>query len=559
MPTIRARIMEDDKVMEPPTARYKAFLSYSHRDEDFVRRFHKALERWRIPRAIVGQETPNGPVPPSLRPIFRDRDDFSGGSDLKEAMDAALKESEYLIVFCSPQAAASPHVNEEVRLFKAMGRADKVIPVIISGEPNSRSNECFPEAIRHRVGLDGKILAEMAEPIAADARELGDGKKRALAKVVAGILEVPFDELIRRAERAGRNRRSLLVGAAAGAFLFATAFASYALYRGQQAERSISKSVFALGRLVQETDRLGDADIEESRQEMLRTLCDLMESLAEDPADIGLIERTVCLCEQAHAVARIGDNNTALEGLSAWLDRLLTDFDATEAPGFDQATALVKASREWALLKMELADDDEVITSNFANLMATIAEVGSKRPDITYIRTVHEEVIWNFLERLESDGAYKRSLAFMDEAVELRGLQAEAETDNAQQQEILLERAVFLRRGAWLLGTQLADQKLSLERARDASAALEKLVPTEFVDGGAQLQYERVIALNVWAEALAQGGDPAGARQQYAQALALAEEIRARFDDENEEDALEYAQLIEYLRAQMEQLEGVGQ
>ena len=80
-----------------------------------------------------------------------------------------------------------------------------------------------------------------------------------------------------------------------------------------------------------------------------------------------------------------------------------------------------------------------MITSNFANLMATIAEVGSKRPDITYIRTVHEEVIWNFLERLESDGAYKRSLAFMDEAVELRGLQAEAETDNAQQQEILLE------------------------------------------------------------------------------------------------------------------------
>ena len=68
MPTIRARIMEDDKVMEPPTARYKAFLSYSHRDEDFVRRFHKALERWRIPRAIVGQETPNGPVPlPSAR------------------------------------------------------------------------------------------------------------------------------------------------------------------------------------------------------------------------------------------------------------------------------------------------------------------------------------------------------------------------------------------------------------------------------------------------------------------------------------------------------------
>ena len=46
-------------------------------------------------------------------------------------LDAALKDSEYLIVFCSPQAAASPHVNEEVRLFKTMGGADKVIQVIV--------------------------------------------------------------------------------------------------------------------------------------------------------------------------------------------------------------------------------------------------------------------------------------------------------------------------------------------------------------------------------------------------------------------------------------------
>jgi hypothetical protein len=46
--TIRARMIEDDEAKELPTVRYKAFLSYSHKDEDFVQRFHKALERWKI-------------------------------------------------------------------------------------------------------------------------------------------------------------------------------------------------------------------------------------------------------------------------------------------------------------------------------------------------------------------------------------------------------------------------------------------------------------------------------------------------------------------------------
>ena len=48
---------------------------------------------------------------------------------------AALEASHSLIVLCSPDAARSKYVNEEIRHFKAIGRSDRVIPVIVGGVP----------------------------------------------------------------------------------------------------------------------------------------------------------------------------------------------------------------------------------------------------------------------------------------------------------------------------------------------------------------------------------------------------------------------------------------
>jgi hypothetical protein len=53
--------------------RYWAFLSYSHKDSDTADWLHGALERYRVPRPLVGRETGWGSIPPSLSPIFRPR------------------------------------------------------------------------------------------------------------------------------------------------------------------------------------------------------------------------------------------------------------------------------------------------------------------------------------------------------------------------------------------------------------------------------------------------------------------------------------------------------
>jgi tetratricopeptide (TPR) repeat protein len=202
-------------VPEPASYTYRAFLSYSHRDSKWAAWLHKALEHTKIDKDLVGRTTPSGPVPANLRPIFRDRDDFSAGHSLTEQSIAALEGSQFLVAICSPNAARSIYVNEEIRYFKALGREGRVIPLIVDGEPNDPDRECFPPAIRFNLNPDGTIGTELQEPIAADAREVGDGKRMALIKITAGLLGVRLDEIIRRAERARRRQHRIWAATAA--------------------------------------------------------------------------------------------------------------------------------------------------------------------------------------------------------------------------------------------------------------------------------------------------------------------------------------------------------
>jgi tetratricopeptide (TPR) repeat protein len=231
---------------EPVPLKYRAFLSYAHADADWAAWLHRRLERFPIATEVVGRETTMGPVPRSLRPIFRDRDDFAGGHTLGEATVAALDQSAALVVLCSPTAAHRPAVNEEIRLFRWRHPQRPVIPVIIAGE----AHESFPPALRHEIAADGTVTDRAETILGPDLQDDKDGRTLGLAKLVAGLTGLGTDEIVRRAERDQRRRlRNWIAGLAAVSIVLA-GLALWAEINRRAAERNFLAAKSAADRIV---------------------------------------------------------------------------------------------------------------------------------------------------------------------------------------------------------------------------------------------------------------------------------------------------------------------
>lgn len=184
--------------------KYWAFISYSHQDRAWGDWLHKTLETYKVPARLAGRPSRDGEIPKRIYPVFRDRDELPSSANLGDALNESLRDSRYQIVICSPRSAASKWVNEEIKYFKSLGREDRVLCLIVDGEPNVFDipgrdiEECFAPAIRYRVDRNGQITNEIAEPIAADAREHADGRRGAKLKLLSGLLGVGYDELVQR-------------------------------------------------------------------------------------------------------------------------------------------------------------------------------------------------------------------------------------------------------------------------------------------------------------------------------------------------------------------------
>lgn len=236
-----------------PQRTYQAFISYRHADNTLEGRqwatwLHQAIETYQVPDELVGKKNNRGEeIPERIFPIFRDEDELPADADLGNSIANALKASRLLVVVCSPNAVASTYVADEIDYFKRLGHSDRIIAMIIDGEPNvswdtskhklgfSASQECFPEPLQFRYDDNGSRTEQRAEPIAADFRVFHDGQPQQawtsqaayrqqlkadgnlspaeidsavkrygeqqnlmLLKIIAGILGVPLGELTQR-------------------------------------------------------------------------------------------------------------------------------------------------------------------------------------------------------------------------------------------------------------------------------------------------------------------------------------------------------------------------
>jgi tetratricopeptide (TPR) repeat protein len=134
--------------------------------------------------------------------------------------------------------------------------------------PGREAEECFPDALRHRFDAEGASTGERAEPIAADFRDAGDGKRMGFLKLVAGMLGVGLDELARR-EAQRRQRRLTWLAAASLAGMAVTSGLAVAAIDARddardQRDRAEGLIEFMLGDLRGKLQPVGRLDLLDS-------------------------------------------------------------------------------------------------------------------------------------------------------------------------------------------------------------------------------------------------------------------------------------------------------
>ena len=394
--------------------RYKAYISYSHKDEPLAAWLHHALESYRVPRGLVGRQTTAGEIPDRIRPVFRDRADLSSATDLKDTVKEALAESENLIVLCSPDAAASHWVNEEIRQFALLGHPDRVFCIIVGGElaADGSVSDCFPDALAE-IGLH--------EPLAADVRSWADGKNNARLKLIAGLLGVRLDKLLRRDLRRRRKRQVVTALGATAAIVLAV------------------MTIFS---------QISEKEERERTEQMATFIVDLGERLQ---SDVDLETR-----------ALIGEQTTR------YFENLDQDKLSPET-GVKVAIAI----RQLGLVSEGLGRPDEALESfqQSRNLLSTLAEKYPEKSEILFQLGYAEFYIGNL--QLEQ-GRFDQAYAAMQKNYQLNRKLVETDPDNA---DWIMELAYAHNNLAALqLDSGRGTSKETLEHVAEATRLMERVL-----------------------------------------------------------------------------------
>lgn len=201
---------------------YNAFISYRHLDPDayVAEKIQKLLENYRPPKGAGEKER--------IEYVFLDRAELPTSKSLDQSLRDALFSSDYLIIILSEHYKESFWCMEEVRAFKEHhgGKVDRILPVLVSGEPGDVLPEeiCFEEYME--TAPDGtlrkvrKELEPLCCDVRADTKKERDRKlKTEFLRLAAPMLGCGYDDLYQRHRRQERRRQFVLT---AGAFTILT-------------------------------------------------------------------------------------------------------------------------------------------------------------------------------------------------------------------------------------------------------------------------------------------------------------------------------------------------
>ena len=441
----------------PTEYKYRAFISYSHKDEKWASWLHKALETFKVPKYLVGETTSMGTVPERMGKVFRDREELSSSHSLGTELTQALTDSTCQIVICSPNAANSHWTNEEILTYKRLGRENRIFCLIVDGEPGT-DQECFPPAVRFQMGADGILSDKPAEPIAADGRPQGDGKQNAKLKLIAGMLGVGFDALKQREQQRRHRRMYIITAAAVAGMVVASGLAAMAVIARNEAEvqraraeaeteiaRETKDFMVGLFEVSDPSEALGnsitDREILDIGAERIGTelagqpqiQATLMDTMGEVYTSLGLYARAGDLLDDSLATRQTNAVGTPSE-LADTMDSL-ADVLARDAE-YDRAQALLEKSLE--IRARADADDPETKSLQRAKTLTGLADILDRKGEYeaaepliqeslearrNALGSVHPDVAEN-LEDLGLNyyyrGEYELAIKSLEAAVEMR-------------------------------------------------------------------------------------------------------------------------------------------
>jgi tetratricopeptide (TPR) repeat protein len=554
----------------PPVSRHLAYISYAEEDNrppgrawaDWIK---QTLETFPVPRNLVGRPTPVGPIPARLSPVIK-RAQIEG-TTLPAAMRQALEQSRLLIVVCSPVAARTAQVAEEIRYFKQLGR-DRILAVIVTGEADASdpSHECFPETLKYEISREGTIDREWrVHPITIDARKSARGgqsdhlaqTRQLLAAAALGVppeaLPNEDDDELRAVSRArpGRARfatilvvLSLLIASGLGVF----AYLAHEQQKAAEAARKRSDGVivFLQRSLREKLEPIGQlgalAEINERITEHLGRVARetndpiALSGLADafrDCADI-LEQRGNHQAAVESAVQAVQTRQRVADGLDAPADtalRLIADLRAVaqiymNMGQYREALAVAEQGRAAAvtLSRKRLGDQQVELALAQAQLQAGDALLElAKLEEAERAYTSARESTRQLAARLPHDVAIQQELAAATERFarlkERQGDTSSAIAELREWQRLLgvaatensksFQAQAALAAAQMRLGNVLLVQRQPQEAAREFRKAVDVLAPVvraQPEDHAIQLNY--VTALHRLAYSLA--FDPAG-------------------------------------------------
>ena len=236
--------------------KYDAFISYRHvePDQSIAKQVHQMIETFKAPKEFYQ----NGKRP--VFRVFRDREELAA-RDLSASIEEALATSRYLIVICSKRTPLSEWCQREIETFKRLHGSERIIPVLIEGEPG----EAFPLPLKELKGEESvsEILAADIRPdetLNADFEgyealqnnnkaKLKELTKKSLDilktekyRVMATILGCSFGDLKQR-DKERKNKRIMTVSTVAGAvFLIFGLFMANAYHKAELARQEAVQS-----------------------------------------------------------------------------------------------------------------------------------------------------------------------------------------------------------------------------------------------------------------------------------------------------------------------------